>query len=179
LLIAFILACSGITALWLMVSIPDPNADFTTNTTQVYYRDGKRQLGTFQVQNRYTVSYEQIPENVRNAIVAAENRTFWTDPGFSIPALARAGIGILTGHEVTGASTITQQYVKVLYLTQERTLSRKVKELILAAKIGQSYSKEQILTNYLNTVYYGRGAYGIEAASQAYFKKSATKLELA
>ncbi|MDR1790746.1 MAG: penicillin-binding protein [Propionibacteriaceae bacterium] len=170
----------GIVILWNMVDLPDPNAEFSTNTTVVYYNDGTTQLGTFQVQNRRSISYTEIPQYVKDALVASENRTFWTDPGFDVFGMVRAvGSAVLGGETMTGASTITQQYVKIFYLTSERSLSRKVKEVILAAKIGQQYSKEEILTNYLNTVYYGRGAYGIEAASLAFFKKSAKDLDLA
>ncbi|MDR1833715.1 MAG: transglycosylase domain-containing protein [Propionibacteriaceae bacterium] len=180
LLVVLLLAGVAVIYLWSAVTLPDPNEGFTTNTTIVYYNDGKTQLGTFQVQNRRTITYEEIPQDVINALVASENRTFWTDPGFDLFGITRAVFNaVFSGDELTGASTITQQYVKVFYLSQERTVSRKVQEIVLAAKIGQSYSKEEIITNYLNTVYYGRGAYGIEAAALAYFKKSASELTLA
>jgi membrane peptidoglycan carboxypeptidase len=170
----------GFAVLWNSVKIPDPNADFLTTTTFVYYRNGKTQLGSFQVQNRISLEFDEMNPYVRDAIVAAENRTFWTDPGFDLMALARAGVGVLTNSDSAGGgSTITQQYIKVMYLTQEKTLSRKAKEVILAAKIGQALSKEEILQRYLNTVYFGRGAYGMEAASQAYFGVASKKLDLA
>ncbi|MGB2767260.1 MAG: transglycosylase domain-containing protein [Propionicimonas sp.] len=165
--------------LYATVKIPDPNADFQTNTTFVYYQDGKNQLGSFQIQNRQSIAFADMNPHVTAAIVAAENRTFWTDPGISIPALFRAVTSVIGPEQVTGGSTITQQYIKVLYLSQEKTLSRKVKEIILAAKMGQQLSKEQILEGYLNTVYFGRGAYGIEAASLAFFDKPSAKLNLA
>ncbi len=158
------------------VKLPDPNADFQTNTSFVYFNDGKEKLGSYQIQNRQTLAYEDIPQNVKDAIVAGENRTFWTDPGISIPGIARAVISVAKGEDVVGGSTITQQYIKVLYLNQEKTLSRKFKEILLAAKMGNEMSKEEILGGYLNTVYFGRGAYGIEAAAQAYFGKPAAKL---
>jgi len=161
------------------VRIPDPNADFQTNTTFVYYNDGKEKLGSFQVQNRQSLAYADMPQNVKDAIVAAENRSFWTDPGVSVPGLFRAVLSLGNRDEMVGGSTITQQYIKVLYLTQEKSFVRKAKEILLAAKMGQELSKEQILEGYLNTVYFGRGAYGIEAASQAYFDKPAAKLTLA
>ena len=170
----------GFAVLWNSVKIPDPNADFLTTTTFVYYKNGKTQLGSFQVQNRISLEFDEMNPYVRDAIVAAENRSFWTDPGFDMMALARAGVGVLTNSDSAGGgSTITQQYIKVMYLTQEKTLSRKVKEVILAAKIGQALSKEEILQRYLNTVYFGRGAYGMEAASQAYFGIASKKLDLA
>ena len=169
---------------YMTIRIPDPNTDFKTNTTFVYYADGKTEIGSFQIQNRTTISYDEMPQYVKDAIVAAENRTFWDDPGISVPGLFRAALGLVgiqsSDNTATGGgSTITQQYIKILYLTQERTFARKFTELLLAAKVGQSQSKEQILEGYLNTVYFGRGAYGIEAAAQAYFNKTAAKLTLA
>ena len=164
--------------------LPDPNTDFKTNTSFVYYADGKTQVGSFQVQNRTTIPYEQMPQYVKDAVVAAENRTFWTDPGISVPGLMRAALGLVGIQQADntatgGGSTITQQFIKIMFLTQERSFSRKFTELLLAAKIGQTMTKEQILEGYLNTVYFGRGAYGIEAAAQAYFHKTAAKLTLA
>ncbi len=176
---------SGVVAYaYMTVKLPDPNSDFRTNTTFVYFNDGKTRLGSFQVQNRQSISYDQMPQNVKDAIVAAENRTFWTDPGISATGLFRAALGLvgLAPADVTatgGGSTITQQYIKIMYLSQERTFTRKAKELLLAAKMGQQLSKQQILEGYLNTVYFGRGAYGIEAASQAYFNVPAAKVSLA
>lgn len=166
------------------IKLPDQNSDFRTNTTFVYYNDGKTPLGSFQVQNRVTLNYNQIPQSVKDAIVAAENRTFWTDPGISVTGLFRAALGLvgIMPADATasgGGSTITQQYIKIMYLTQERSFSRKFTEILLAAKMGQDMPKEEILGGYLNTVYFGRGAYGIEAAAQAYFKKPAAKLTLA
>ena len=155
------------------VKLPDPNADFQTNTSFVYYNDGKEKIGSYQIQNRQSLSYEEIPQIVKDAIVAGENRTFWTDPGISIPGIVRALISVAQGDEVVGGSTITQQYIKVLYLNQDKTVTRKFTEILLAAKMGNEMSKEDILESYLNTVYFGRGAYGIEAASQAYFGKPA------
>ena len=171
----------GITVLVLLLAVatvksPDANADFQTNTSFVYYNDGKEKIGSYQIQNRQTLTYEQIPQYAKDAIVAGENRSFWTDPGISLAGMARAAMSAVRGEEVVGGSTITQQYIKVLYLTQDKTLTRKFTEILLAAKMGNELSKEQILTGYLNTVYFGRGAYGIEAASQAYFGKPASEL---
>lgn len=179
-----VLGVAGIAVAYSMVKLPDPNADFQTNTSFIYYADGKQKLGSFQVQNRQSIPYDKMPQYVIDAVVAAENRTFWTDPGVSVTGLFRATLGLvgLAPADATatgGGSTITQQYMKIMYLTQERSFTRKAKEILLAAKIGQQMSKEQILEGYLNTVYFGRGAYGIEAAAQAYFKKSAGKLDLA
>ena len=157
---------------------PDPNADFETATTFVYYGDGKTQLGTFAVQNRQPVESDQMAENMKQAIVAAENRTFWTDQGISIRGMFRAAWTIARGGELQGGSTITQQYIKILYLTSDQTLTRKFRELFLAHKINKEMSKDEILAGYLNTIYFGHGAYGLQAASQAYFKTDANDLSV-
>ena len=162
--------------LYARTDLPDPNSDFTTNTTFIYYQDGNNQLGSLAVQNRVSLSYDEMPQLVKDAVVAAENRSFWEDPGFSVSGIARSAWSIATGGELQGGSTITQQYIKILYLDSERTLSRKVKELFLATKMGREMSKEQILEGYLNTVYFGRGAYGIQAAAKSYFLKPASEL---
>ncbi|MDR1768036.1 MAG: penicillin-binding protein, partial [Propionibacteriaceae bacterium] len=176
------LAVGGLAAVAVYyAAIPLPkegNEEFQTNTTFIYYKDGKKELGSFQVQNRQSISYKDMNPNAVNAIVGMENRTFWDDPGISVPSMFRATWAALTGEEVTGASTITQQYVKVYYLTQEKTLTRKIREIFIAAKIGQEMPKEMIIANYLNTVYFGRGAYGLQAASEAYFDKDQSKLTL-
>lgn len=184
LLVVGVIGAGAVAYAYSSIKLPDPNSDFKTNTTFVYYNDGKTKLGSFSVQNRQTIPYDKMPQNVKDAIVAAENRTFWTDPGVSATGLFRAALGLvgLAPADVTasgGGSTITQQYIKIMYLTSEKSLSRKAKELLLAAKMGQTLTKQDILEGYLNTVYFGRGAYGIEAASQAYFKKPAAKLDLA
>ena len=177
-----ILGFAGVAAVvvaYTRIEIPDYNADFRTNTTFVYYNDGKTELGSFKVQNRTSIPFDQMNPLAVDAIVAAENRTFWTDPGFDIVALGRAARSLVTDEPTVGGSTITQQYIKVMYLTQEKTFTRKAKEILLAVKIGQERTKEEILEGYLNTVYFGRGAYGIEAASQAYFGIPQSELDLA
>ena len=119
-----------------------------------------------------------MPQVMKNAVVAAENSTFFSDPGFSLPGMFRGLWTIARGGDVQGGSTITQQYIKILYLSSERTAGRKIRELILAMKMGREVSKEKILEGYLNTIYFGRGAYGIEAAAKSYFLKSASELNL-
>jgi len=156
--------------------LPDANADFKTETSFVYYNDGKTQLGSYAVQNRTLLSYDQIPQDIKDAAVAAENRTFWTDKGISIKGILRSIKVIITGGELQGGSTITQQYIKIMYLNSAQTPTRKLKELFLAIKLARNVSKQQILTDYLNTIYFGRGAYGIQAASKAYFNINASKL---
>ena len=148
---------------------PDPNADFQTATTGVYFNDGTTRLGRFEVQNRTPLKFDQMPDTMKQAIVAAENRTFWTDKGISIRGMLRAGWAIARGEDLQGGSTITQQYIKILYLDSERTVTRKFREIFLAYKISKELSKEEILEDYLNTIYFGHGAYGLQAASRAYF----------
>ena len=156
--------------------LPAANADFKTATTYVYYNDGKSELGSFAIQNRTPLTFKQMPETMKQAAVAAENRTFWTDQGISIRGMVRAAWTIARGGDVQGGSTITQQYIKILYLNSERTLTRKFRELFLAYKINKEMSKEDILAGYLNTIYYGHGAYGVQAASKEYFDVDAKKL---
>jgi membrane peptidoglycan carboxypeptidase len=159
-------------------SVPEPNAEFKTATTFVYYSDGKTELGSFAVQNRQPITLKQMPDSIKQAVVAAENRSFWTDKGVSVRGMSRAGWTILRGGTLQGGSTITQQYIKVLYLNSEQTLARKFKELFLAYKINKQLSKDQILEGYLNTIYFGHGAYGIQAASKAYFDVDAKELSV-
>ena len=151
-------------------TIPKPNDEFQTNNTTVFFSDGQEQMGTFLVQNRVSIPLDQMPDNAKEAIVAAENESFWEDPGISIPGLMRAVQTALTpGADTVGGSTITQQYVKVNYLTQDKTITRKLNEIIIALKVSKDLSKEDILEGYLNKVYFGRGAYGLQTASQAFF----------
>jgi membrane peptidoglycan carboxypeptidase len=156
--------------------LPAANAEFNTATTFVYYNDGKSELGNFAIQNRTPLTFAKIPETMKQAAVAAENRTFWTDRGISIRGMVRAAWKIVRGGDVQGGSTITQQYIKILYLNSERTMKRKFRELFLAYKINKEMSKEDILAGYLNTIYYGHGAYGVQAASKEYFDIDAKKL---
>ena len=128
--------------------------------------------------NRIKVSYQQVPEHVRMAVLAAEDRTFHSNPGFDLTAILRAGWNQLTGAG-GGGSTITQQFVKNALVGDEQTVWRKYKEMVLAVKISQEKSKEEILTDYLNAIYFGRGAYGIQSASQAYFGKPVEQLSVA
>ncbi|MBA2523599.1 MAG: transglycosylase domain-containing protein, partial [Solirubrobacterales bacterium] len=159
-----------------MIDIPNPNSAFEAQTTTVFYSDGHHVLGHFALQNRESIPLQQVPRHVQNAVISAENRTFRTDSGVDPKGIVRAAWNNLRSDSTQGASTITQQYVKVLYLSQERTWKRKIKEAFLAVKIDNTLTKDQILEGYLNTIYYGRGAYGIQAAAQAYFEKDAKEL---
>ncbi|MGY2701178.1 transglycosylase domain-containing protein [Nocardioides sp. HB32] len=173
-----LVAVGGFVVLYKMIDIPDPNQDFLTQTSKIYYADGKTELGDFAVQNRDSITLEEMPEDLQDAVVAAENRTFWTDKGIDPKGIIRAAFSNASGNSTQGASTITQQYVKILYLSQERSYKRKVKEAILSLKVQREQSKSEILRGYLNTIYFGRGAYGVQAAAQAYFDKDAKDLDL-
>jgi membrane peptidoglycan carboxypeptidase len=165
--------------LYATIKIPDPNADFQTETTNVYYSDGKSKIGSFATQNRESLEYEEIPEVMRDAVVAAEDRTFWENQGIDVRGIIRAARDNATSGAITGGgSTITQQYVKILYLNQERSYTRKAKEAILSVKIHNQLTKQEILEGYLNTIYYGNGSYGVEVASRTYFGKPAAKLNI-
>jgi membrane peptidoglycan carboxypeptidase len=172
----FLLGAAAFAVGYTMTDIPDPNRDFQTQTTFVYYADGKHEIGQFADQNRTSIPLSEVPQHVQDAVVAAEDRSFYTNKGIDPKGILRAAFSNARGNSTQGASTITQQYVKVFYLSQERTLTRKVKEAFLSLKLQRQQSKDEILQGYLNTIYFGRGAYGIQAAAQAYFDKDAGEL---
>jgi penicillin-binding protein 1A len=130
--------------------------------------------------NRVVVPSARIPQALKDATVAIEDRRFYVHHGVDFVGVARALIAdVLAGHVVQGGSTITEQYVKNAYLSSESGLLRKVHEAVLAWQLEDRWSKDQILTAYLNTVYYGAGAYGVQAAAQTYFHKNVWQLSLA
>ena len=120
-----------------------------------------------------------MPATLRQAVVATEDQRFYEHAGVDPTGIARALVtDIVLGKKSQGGSTITQQYIKNAFGTPEKTIKRKVEEALLANKLEKTYTKDQILELYLNTIYFGHGAYGVEAASQVYFGKSVDKLEL-
>ncbi len=178
-LVGALIAVGGFVFLYQTMDIPTENAEFKTQTSFVYYDDGKSEVGKYVAQNRIAVPLDDMPEVLQHAVVSAENKTFWTDSGIDPKGILRAAFSnAKAGQTVGGGSTITQQYVKILYLTSERRLSRKVKEAILSLKIQRQLSKREILEGYLNTIYFGRGSYGVQAASKAYFGKDVADLNL-
>jgi membrane peptidoglycan carboxypeptidase len=157
--------------------VPSPDSITTSQTTVIYYSDGVTEMARLGDENRTNVSLDQISEPAQNAVLAAENRSFYSDPGISLTGIIRATWNNLTGGSTQGGSTITQQYVKNAILqNSDQTFSRKFQELFLSIKLDNNYTKQQILENYLNTIYYGRGAYGIEAAANTYFGVPAAQL---
>ncbi|WP_372735058.1 transglycosylase domain-containing protein [Nocardioides sp.] len=181
-LVLTLVAVGGFIYLYRATDIPDPNDEFETQTSFVYYSDDEgeqgAEIGKYAVQNRESIAYSEMPDAIKEAVVAAENRSFWTDKGIDPKGIVRAFFNNAAGNAQQGASTITQQYVKILYLTQERSYTRKVKEAILSLKLVRQQSKQQILEGYLNTIYFGRGAYGVQAAAKAFFDKPAADLNL-
>jgi membrane peptidoglycan carboxypeptidase len=157
--------------------VPSPDSITTSQTTVIYYSDGQTEMARLGDENRTNVTLDQVSEPAQNAVLAAENRSFYSDPGISFTGIIRATWNNLTGGSTQGGSTITQQYVKNAILqNDDQTFSRKFQELFLSIKLDNNYSKEQILENYLNTIYYGRGAYGIESAANTYFGVPAAEL---
>lgn len=129
-------------------------------------------------QNRINITLEEIPESFREAIVAVEDKNFYSHHGIDLGGIARAFItNIKAGRIAAGGSTITQQTAKNLFLSHERTVSRKIKELFYALQLERKYSKDEILTMYCNTIYFGQGAYGLEVAARTFFAKSAANLD--
>ena len=164
------------------IRVPAPNDLANAQASIVYYDDGKTELARLSDAqgNRESVPLAKVPDHVQKAVLAAEDRDFYTNPGFSPTGIARSVWQALRGADVQGGgSTITQQYVKNYFLTSDRSLTRKFKEIIISVKIDQQQSKDQILENYLNTIYYGRGAYGIQTAAKAYFNKDVGQLSVA
>ena len=148
-------------------------------TTQFFDRNNKLVANIFDKENRIYIPFDKIPGRLIEILVATEDTSFFEHHGFNIEAIFRALLkDIKAGKKVEGASTITQQVVKMLYLSREKKIERKIKELFIAIKIENILSKEKILEIYLNQVYLGHGYYGIETASEGYFHKSLKKLTL-
>jgi membrane peptidoglycan carboxypeptidase len=164
---------------WFSVSIPDPNAYVNSQATIIQYSNGD-EIGRIGTQNRQILPIAQIPINMRNAVLAAEDRKFYSNHAFSVTGIARALINNLKSGSLNGegGSTITQQYAKTAFLTSSRTIERKIKELVIAMKLENALSKDQIFENYLNTIYFGRGSYGVQTASQQYFNRNVDQLNL-
>ena len=159
-------------------TVPAPSEVASAQTTIVYWSDGKHELGRLGTANRVSVPLSTVPVDVQHAVLSAEDREFYDEGGVSPKGIARALWNDVQGGSLQGGSTITQQYAKNAYLTQDRTLSRKIQEFFLAVKLDTTVSKDQILEDYLNTIYFGRGAYGIQSASEAYFGVPVNKLTL-
>lgn len=164
------------TYLYVTTDIPQPEKVAIAEKTTVYYNDGTTEIGSFSEQNREIIDCSVLPDYVGNAIVASEDRSFYRNGGIDIMGMARALYNNLTTGSRQGGSTITQQYAERYYLGDTTSYSGKIREAILAMKIANSQDKQQVLCNYMNTIYLGRGAYGLQAAAKAYFGKEAKDL---
>ncbi|MEU2404099.1 transglycosylase domain-containing protein [Streptomyces rubiginosohelvolus] len=174
-----VLLGAGIFAAYRLVDIPAANASATAQSNVYLYSDGSVIARDGDV-NREKVKLSQVPPTVQHAVLAAEDRDFYSDDrAVDVKAMLRAGWNTVTGKGKQGGSTITQQYVKNYYLGQERTVLRKAKEAIIAVKLNREETKDQIFEGYLNTSYFGRNAYGIQAAAQAYYGKNVEELTTA
>ncbi|MFF2467359.1 transglycosylase domain-containing protein [Streptomyces mirabilis] len=171
-----ILLVIGLFALgYYLVKIPPANAAATKQSNVYLYADGSQLARDGEV-NRENVALAEISKDAQHAALAAEDRDFYTESAVDPKAMIRAGWNTATGKGKQSGSTITQQYVKNYYLGQEQTATRKVKEFFISIKLDRQKSKDDILEGYLNTSYYGRNAYGIQAAAQAYYGVDAKNL---
>ena len=162
--------------------VPEPTAGATAQTSHVYAADDTTLIATFHAEhNREPISIELMPKHLQDAAVAVEDSRFFSHSGVDMKAIFRVLLADLRNRSVVqGGSTITQQYVRNAYIEDplQRTLFRKVREAIYASLVERDLSKEQILENYLNTVYFGKGAYGVQAAAKTFFNKPASELSL-
>ena len=175
----FVAASTLFAFAWFTVDIPDPNAYVNSQSTIIQYSNG-HEIGRIGAQNREILPLASIPLNVRNAVLAAEDRNFYSNKAFSVTGIARALINNLKSGSLNGegGSTITQQYAKTAFLSPSRTIQRKIKELVISIKLENSLTKDQIFENYLNTIYFGRGSYGVQTAAQQYFNRNVSQLSL-
>jgi membrane peptidoglycan carboxypeptidase len=170
---------------YLIVDVPQPGDIRTNQVSTILASDGTTEIAKIVPPegNRVDVDIKQVPKHVLDAVMAAEDRNFYSNPGFSVSGFARAVKNNVFGGDTQGGSTITQQYVKNALVGDQRVgiggLMRKAKELVIATKMSSEWSKDQVLQAYLNIIYFGRGAYGIAAASKAYFNKPVEQLTVA
>ncbi|MEU6990785.1 transglycosylase domain-containing protein [Streptomyces sp. NPDC046465] len=171
-----LMAVAGIS--YALVEVPEVDKAAKAQNNVYYWADGKQMVATGGERNRQIIDYDDIPEEMRFAVMSAENKTFEKDKGVDPMGITRALVNMAKGGQTQGGSTITQQYVKNARLgDQSQTFTRKFKELFISIKVGRTVSKEDIMAGYLNTAYYGRGAYGIQAAARAYFNTEAKELD--
>ena len=168
-------ALAGVASLELYLSsLPPINnlEQFKPNIVTKIYSADDEIIKTFTAYTYEKVELKDIPDNLKKALIATEDKNFYRHHGYDIFGIARSTVqNVMAGHTVQGASTLTQQLARVLFLNNERTFDRKLKELFVAARIEKTISKDQILEMYMNNVYLGAGAYGVEGAAQIYFDK--------
>ncbi|MFJ2948203.1 MULTISPECIES: transglycosylase domain-containing protein [unclassified Streptomyces] len=171
-----LLGMGAFIVLYMVIDIPEGNADAELQGNVYKYSDGS--IMARRGYNREIVDLAKVPKEVQRTFVAAENKSFYKDSGVDLRGTTRGLLNTVSGKGAQGGSTITQQYVKNYYLTQEQTVTRKLKELVISLKLDREKSKDYILAGYINTSYYGRGAYGIQAAAQAYYRVDAEDLNV-
>jgi 1A family penicillin-binding protein len=168
---------------WFSRNLPNPNQLMDrqiAQSTKIYDKTGTHLLYEIHGDKARTlVQLQDVPNNVKWATIAIEDKNFYEHKGFSLQAILRTIVTDVLFHKKAGASTLTQQFIKNAVLTNEKTFTRKIKELVLSYKIEQKFTKDQILQMYLNEIPYGSTAYGVEAASQRYFKKDVKDIDLA
>jgi penicillin-binding protein 1A len=182
-LLLAVIICSAIFGIFVAFMFVSTNALPTTlppaKQATIFYDINKKELSKIYVENRVDIPYDQIPELMKKAIVNVEDERFFLHSGVDFKSIARAVvIDILKRDASQGASTITQQLARNVLLTHKKTLNRKIKEIFLAINLERRYTKEEILQRYLNQIYFGHGAYGIQAASRLYFGKDVAKLDI-
>jgi 1A family penicillin-binding protein len=182
-LVALVALIAFIGIIWISRDLPNPNQLINRNiaqSTKIYDRTGTHVLYEITGEEKRTlVSLDQIPMSVREATISIEDKNFYKHGGFSVWAMVRTAITNVLYHQSAGGSTLTQQFIKNAVLTNEKSVTRKLKELILSQQLEQKFSKDEILQMYLNEIPYGSNAYGIEAASQKYFGKDVKDVSLA
>lgn len=187
--IIFLATVAAVATVWggyafLTSDLPDPEVlvDYQlSESIKIYDRNGQLlyTVNDPTEGQRTMLSFDEIPPVMKQAIIAAEDRSFYSNPGFDLRGISRAVLGVVTGRYAGGGSTITQQLARAVFLTPEVSIERKLKEIILAYEISQRFSKDEILALYLNQIAFGNLAYGIEAAANVYFDKPAQDLTLA
>lgn len=182
LLVFFLFFFSGvIMAVYYLYDIPDISkleSEGLPESSIIYDRNGGELYNLYNEEKRTYVPYDQISSHMRNAIISAEDKTFFENPGVDFKGLVRAGLNYVTGktEKIQGTSTISQQLIKNVFFTSERSTERKAKEIYLSYELNNTYSKEKILELYLNKISFGNNAYGVEEASKTYFNKSSKEL---
>lgn len=173
----FLIGATAFAIAYFTTDIPDPNEYVNSQATVIQYADGD-EVGRIGAQNRTIIPLARIPQDLRRAVLAAEDKSFYSQGAFNPIAILRGAINTALGRGLQGGSTITQQYAKTAFLTPDRTIQRKIIELIIAIKLENQLTKDEIFENYLNTIYFGRGAYGVETGAQVYFGRSADQLTI-
>ncbi|MFM8844263.1 MAG: transglycosylase domain-containing protein [Actinomycetota bacterium] len=173
----FLIGATAFAIAYFTTDVPDPNEYVNSQATVIQYANGD-EVGRIGAQNRTIIPLARIPLDLRHAVLAAEDKSFYSQGAFNPIAILRGAINTALGRGLQGGSTITQQYAKTAFLTPDRTIQRKIIELIIAIKLENQLSKDQIFENYLNTIYFGRGAYGVETGAQVYFGRSADQLTI-